>query len=122
MKDICERLRNAIDNSKFTQLEIAKTLNISKDTISNYINNKSIPRLDILLNICNLIEIPIQDIVYGFNKNDFDEIILRKLNNLTNEQRKEIIGHIEYLENKNNQMSYISVNIPNSDTKINNSG
>lgn len=122
MEDICKRLRDAIDNSKFTQLEIAKILKISKDTISNYINNKSIPRLDILLKICNLIEIPIQDIIYGVNNNDFDEMILRKIKNLNDEQKKIIIAQIEFLESQNKQMSYTSVNTTNSEEKINKSG
>lgn len=105
MIKIGNKLKNAINKSGYSQLDIAKYLNVSKDTISNYINDKYIPRLDILIKICEIVNVPIQNIIYDIDVSNIDDVFYNKFVNLNTKQKEIIIDYIEFLENKNNQKS-----------------
>ena len=116
MNEIGKNLDNAISNSKLTKLEISKLLGISKDTLTNYTKENNIPRLDILIKICELINVPLNEIVYGVDTKNINDVFISKFNKLTDEQKDRILEQIEFYENKN-QISYTSGNtrdvIPN---------
>lgn len=110
MKNIGENLKKAIKNSKYTQKEIADKLKITRESISNYARNNSLPRLDILIEICELIEVPIQEVIYGIDENNINEVLISKFNKLTEEQQERVIEQIELYELKNSKMSQTSTN------------
>lgn len=51
-----ERVAEAIRNSKFSQKEIAKQLNISESNITNWKKGENLPSVDILYKLCVLLE------------------------------------------------------------------
>jgi len=105
MNNIGLRLKSAIKNSKYTQKEISKLINTSQNTLSSYMKGKASITVETLRDICNIIDVPIQNIVYEINNNDFDIFILSKIKSLNNEQKKIIVAQIEFLESQNNQKS-----------------
>ncbi len=50
-----ERIGNAIKQSKYSQKEIASQLNISEGNISNWKKGENLPSVDILFNLCILL-------------------------------------------------------------------
>lgn len=57
LKDIQERLRECIKNSNYTQLEIAKAIGVSPQTVSKYMKQNIFPALDTLAKLCKLLEV-----------------------------------------------------------------
>lgn len=57
LKQIQERLAEAINNSGMTQTAIAKKLNISPTQICSYVKGRKMPALDTLANLCKLLDI-----------------------------------------------------------------
>lgn len=57
--EIGERLKIAIKQSKYSQKELSAILQISEDSITRYIKQKQSPKIDTLLEICNVLNISI---------------------------------------------------------------
>lgn len=57
LKQIQERLAEAITQSGLTQNEIAKRLGIKQSQISCYIHGKKMPALDTLANLCKVLDV-----------------------------------------------------------------
>ena len=59
MKELkfCERLTETLKESKFTQKEIAKLLNINESNLSQYKSGATQPSLQILFNLCCILGI-----------------------------------------------------------------
>jgi transcriptional regulator with XRE-family HTH domain len=85
-----------------SQISLAKQLNISNTTLSQYENNKRIPSLDILINISDILDVSV------------DEIIGREKDAIFYDDFKNIISDIS------NIITYLTKNI-NSNTLNNNS-
>lgn len=63
LEQIRQGLINAIKQSGLTQVELAKKLNISQPTVSEYITGKSMPALDTFANLCQLLDLDANDIL-----------------------------------------------------------
>lgn len=57
LKQIQERLAEAITGSGMTQTAIAKQLNINSTQICSYVKGRKMPALDTLANLCKLLDI-----------------------------------------------------------------
>ncbi len=57
LQNIQERLRECIKNSNYTQLEIAKAIGVSPQTVSKYMKQNIFPALDTLAKLCKLLEV-----------------------------------------------------------------
>ena len=57
LKQIQERLAEAINHSGMTQTAIAKELNIKPTQICSYVKGRKMPALDTLANLCKLLDI-----------------------------------------------------------------
>ncbi len=57
LKQIQARLRECIKNSRYTQKEIAKMLNVSEQTISKYMRCNIFPALDTFTNLCIILDV-----------------------------------------------------------------
>ena len=113
-----ERLKTAIQKKGYTQKELSEIFQINQDTITNYVKEKSFPKADMLLNICNLLDISIDWLMTGkeptCSDNVFPEEIilsrqdiemlplshterffLKKLRKLTEKERSELKKIIE---------------------------
>lgn len=62
-----------------TQTDLAKKINIGQRSISNYVNNKSMPDLETLAKICNILEIDIYTIL-GTKQYDNEALFIRDKN------------------------------------------
>ena len=63
LEQIRKGLINAIKQSGLTQVELAKKLNISQPTVSEYLTGKSMPALDTFANLCQLLDLDANDIL-----------------------------------------------------------
>ena len=70
LKGFGQRLKNAIQNKKYSQKELSEILQVNQDTITNYVKEKSLPKADMLLNICDLLDISIDWLVKGDSDNN----------------------------------------------------
>jgi len=52
-----ERLKEAIQRKGYTQKELSEILGVNQDTITNYVQERSFPKADMLLNICQLLDV-----------------------------------------------------------------
>lgn len=122
MYNIGNNLKIAIKNSKYSQKDIAKILKISEDTMTNYMKDNTLPKIDIFVKICEIINMPIDKVVYGSCINNDETSLLLKFNKLDNEQKNKVIEYIEMLDNKNRQMSHTSVNTRDVEEEKNRTG
>ena len=57
LKNIQERLREAIKNSNLSQKEIASLIGVSPQTVSKYMKNNIFPSLDTLAKLCKVLDV-----------------------------------------------------------------
>lgn len=57
LKQIQERLAEAIKQSGMTQTAIAKELNINSTQICSYVKGRKLPALDTFANLCKLLDL-----------------------------------------------------------------
>ena len=57
IKQIQEKIAEAIKLSGFTQTEIGKRLQISQQSVSHYVKGDKLPALDTLANLCVLLDV-----------------------------------------------------------------
>lgn len=69
MNDFGERLRALRLSKKYTQAQVAKKLNKTKATISNYENGQKIPSIQTLIELSELFNISL-DYLVGLDKED----------------------------------------------------
>jgi transcriptional regulator with XRE-family HTH domain len=108
MKNIGERLKNAIKKSNYTQKELAEILNTSQNTLSSYTKGKAAITVEMLKNICDVIQVPIEWIIYGkeenqLNQSEIDTINRYKKLNINNKIKAD--GYIEGLFKEQEMLS-----------------
>lgn len=55
-------------NAKFTQREAAKKLDISRNTLSNYENHKTVPDIEMAKKIAELYRLSVNDIIWRYEE------------------------------------------------------
>lgn len=88
--EIGKKLKDARIKAKFTQEEIAEELNISRQTISNWENEKSYPDIISVIELSNLYSISLDDLLKG------DEKMIEHLEESTNivKSNQKLLGAI----------------------------
>ena len=66
--EIGEKLKNSRMNAGMTQEQIAEQINVSRQTISNWENGKSLPDVISLIKISDLYQISLDDLLKGDSK------------------------------------------------------
>ena len=85
----------------YTQEYVAEHINISADLLRNIENSRNIGSVPTLLNLCNLLEITMNDLFIDFisePKNSIDNTLYQYLKNMSKENKqllKNIIIHID---------------------------
>lgn len=74
-KGFGDRLKSAIKDSGYSQKEISEILQINQDTITNYVKEKSLPKVDILFKLCNLLKISSDWLIFGVRDCDNESCI-----------------------------------------------
>lgn len=66
--EICEKLKTARMNAGMTQEQVAETVGVSRQTISNWENGRSLPDVMSLIKISDLYQISLDDLLKGDGK------------------------------------------------------
>ncbi|MGM9941995.1 MAG: helix-turn-helix domain-containing protein [Bulleidia sp.] len=73
MKDIGKNIRTARINSHLNQQELADLLHVTRQTVSNYETGKSRPDIEMLESIAQVLNIDLQQLIYGIRKNPLQQ-------------------------------------------------
>ena len=91
-----ERLAEVRSFRGDTQAMLAKKLGCSKDTVSSWEQGKSSPRLDTLIAICEMYDVP-SDFLLGLSDEDPDFNLQQRQKNLTPSEQAEVRDYSRYL-------------------------
>lgn len=67
LKDIQQRLRDAIKSSGIEQKEIARQISVSPQTVSKYMKKDIFPALDTLAKLCRVLDVS-SDYILGIKE------------------------------------------------------
>lgn len=70
MADVGKNIKKIRKEKNLTQDELAKRLHCTRQTVSNYENGKSEPGIDLLIEIAGVLEVQINDLIYGPKKRE----------------------------------------------------
>ncbi len=73
MRDIGKNIKKLRLKNKITQEQLAESLHVTRQTISNYETGRSYPDIDMLVNIADIYQIDVDRLIYGddFMGHDF---------------------------------------------------
>lgn len=63
VQDISKRVAEAIKQSGIKQTELAEKLGIRQQQISSYVNGKTLPAIDTLANLCDVLDLDANEIL-----------------------------------------------------------
>ncbi len=101
LKVIGRKIKEARNNKNYTQEYVAEKIDKSPDIVRNIENGRSVGSVETLLNMCNLLDITMDDIFYELlqNKNEIlDEKIYKNFQDLTLKEKELINMLIKYLK------------------------
>ncbi|HHX67027.1 MAG TPA: helix-turn-helix transcriptional regulator [Gallicola sp.] len=91
---IGEKIMELLVKEKMTQKELATKINVTESSMSRYINNERVPRIDVLANLSNVLNVSIEYFTQEKNDNgDFLEVkrlVARNASRMTQEQKLEL--------------------------------
>lgn len=70
MAEVGKNIKRIRKEKNLTQDELAERLHCTRQTISNYENGKSEPCIELLIEIAKVLEVEINDLIYGFKKKE----------------------------------------------------
>lgn len=74
-------LKIARENSQMTQEEVAKKLYVTRQTVSRWEQNKTLPNINVLLELSNLYQISLDELIHENNQTPEEEkMVMKKLN------------------------------------------
>lgn len=100
-KIFAKNLKYYININNITQAELAKKMNVTPATISNWCNGIKSPRMDKIDNLCKLFNINRSDLIednpkkFNINLSDNEKLLLSKYRQLNKEQQYKVIGYID---------------------------
>lgn len=100
MDNMNERLKYSIKNSKYNQKQIAEIIKTSQNTLSSYMTGKAAITVEMLSKICELLNVSIEWVVYGKEKEQLNEREKELINNyrqLPEKEKIKIEGIIEFV-------------------------
>ncbi len=101
LKVIGKKIKEARNNKNYTQEYVAEKIDKSPDIVRNIENGRSVGSVETLLNICNLLDITLDDVFYDLlqNKSEvLDEKIYKNFQDLTLKEKEMINMLISYLK------------------------
>ena len=69
-KEIQIKLAEEIRNSRISQTELAKKLNIKQPTVAQYLSGKAMPALDTFANLCKILDLNPAEILCLYDNKD----------------------------------------------------
>ena len=101
LKNLGPKVKKARIAKGYTQEYVAEHINISADLLRNIENSRNIGSVPTLINLCNLLEITMDDLFIDFiskPKNSIDNTLYQHFKNISKEDKellKNIIIHID---------------------------
>ena len=101
LKELGPKVKKARIAKGYTQEYVAEHINISTDLLRNIENSRNIGSVPTLLNLCNLLEITMNDLFIDFitePNNSIDNTLYKYFKNISKEDKdllKNIIIHID---------------------------
>lgn len=100
--EINKRIKNIMNEKGLTQKELSLKANITEASMSKYLSGDRIPRIDVIVNIANALEVSVDSLLGGNatqinNLSEAKLVLARGKDKLTNDDKKELIKFI--LEN-----------------------
>ena len=62
--DIGNNLKRLRENRKMTQRQLAEHIGYTEKSVSKWENNDGLPSLDVIIRICDLFQIPLEELIY----------------------------------------------------------
>lgn len=95
-----ERLQNSIKSAGITQKELSAKMRISEDSIVRYIKEKSYPKINTLIEICDFLNISIIWLLSGKEENsssltEYETDMLVYFRKLPEKEQLKCIGRLE---------------------------
>ena len=69
MNNIGKTIKNLRSEKNITQERLAEKLNVTRQAVSNWETGKTQPDIDTITKISDILEIPVEEIIYGQKKN-----------------------------------------------------
>ena len=101
--EIKERIKMLMIEKHLTQKELATLAGITEASMSKYLKGERTPRIDVIVNLANALEVSTDELIGNEIENEKMEfvrmktILARGLNNLSKEEKNELIKFL--LEN-----------------------
>lgn len=98
---ISSNIKNIMKNRGMTQMNLAEKTGISKSTISDYLNNKTLINPDNVQKVANALNVKKSEIDPTFkkdSKNSFETIAAHLDGELTEEQWKKVIEYARFIQ------------------------
>ena len=69
--NIGEKIKKAMKNQKITQKELGKRIEVTENTIQNYVSNRREPNIETIYKIANALNISIEELIIDNYKSDY---------------------------------------------------
>ena len=69
MNNIGKMIKKIRTEKNITQEQLSEKLNITRQAVSNWENGKTQPDVDTIINISNVLEVSVEEIIYGQKQN-----------------------------------------------------
>lgn len=86
-------IRDLMKESNMTQKELATKINVTEASMSRYLKDERIPRIDVLVNIARVFNVSVEYLKGIDEVDDFDKIkriVARNASSMTEEQKYEL--------------------------------
>ena len=93
LKEFGSRLKLSIKQSPYSQKSICSKLSINKDSLSNYVNGRSLPNTQTLAELCELLNVSSDYLIFG-KKSD---LFLEKLSSFSTANTDELNNYIDFI-------------------------
>lgn len=97
-----DRIKMIMEEKDLTQKELSQMANITEASMSKYLSGDRTPRIDVIVNIANALEVSVDSLLGGANSTinglmDAKLVLARGKNTLSEDDKKELIKFL--LEN-----------------------
>lgn len=91
------KLRELRMQKHISQKELAEELGITQQQVARFENNRRKFKQDFLYKLASFFDVSINDF-FPYNENDYNKIIMAKVNTLTDEQKQKVINMIDIIK------------------------
>lgn len=68
------RLKEIMQRKGFNNYQLSKALNVSPSTVTRWVEGSIVPRYDVLMRLCDILECTTDDVLRGSGKEEKDSV------------------------------------------------